>query len=246
MPGEIGAADVVALANAYRQTLIEGDRRFTGNAFQRRILHSVVTASAQRTRTWLRTRVQNGHQVAEPLADFTDVMVADDKLHAVQRRLASDQFTSTVVWYVILAAKPLVFAFFAMIVSGIVLYAGNFGDAAGKVLWPLVFGGGTVAVLIVRAVVLSARSAAMSLLRRMRALGTDAEGVFVEQAGPVLANLYARQQADPGPVPVVPTMRRLAVTLVFALYTVVTVALVFFVLGMFKALGEIWAAKYPG
>jgi hypothetical protein len=242
-------SQVQHVANAFRETMAEGDRRLAGSFIERKILQAVVADTACSVEHWVKTRVPDGEDVAKPLTglakDLNQGNPVGHGLAAAQSELFK-QAKSAVLGFIFGGAWPIwagtVVAFFAAIFAN----AQSAGVALGKALIPTLLGGGAAAVVIFRGLGMLGSAAkgtgeaAGSLWDSAGRIGSQAEAIAEKGAGPALADLKPSGYGGGVSRSVITKLRGSSQVTLGISYALFIVVILFFIYGVWQA----WDAYY--
>ncbi|MFJ3164254.1 hypothetical protein [Streptomyces kanasensis] len=244
------------LANAYRRMLDEGDSRFAKHSLDRKILLSVVVASAADEAIWIGSRVPDG----DTLKGELDSLISDELR---QHDIVGNSWEALKirargqVWRLAGAAVGFC-AWPALLVAAVGMLGRLFTNLAGAgaalgtilidVFFAVFLAGGAVWALLARSVVVAAPAvqkgveAATAISGRFFAgasqVGAIPEELFNTHAAPVLRALHGHHgQKDPlaAKAPMVGTLRSLAKLGIGVVCALGLVSVLFFLQGLLQA-----------
>lgn len=238
----IERSDAEQVANAYRTALSEGDKTL-GRSLEQRILLAVVNESADKTATWLETRVENGGELARPIRDFNQSASRADlvgrAVAAVTSRLFSEA-QSAVVSLTFSSTAPLWLASLLGYIGGFFGFAEAFGASIGFGVASALAAGwaGRLAYLAVRAAQIAAQTdpgaQVIATIQSAQSIGASAMRIFQSHAAPAVQRLYALANTAPASSTILTKLRGAAVTIVVAAWVSAGVAVIVFGLGFAK------------
>lgn len=235
-------AEVIAVTDAHRLALAEGDRSLS--EFERKWLVAVVAESAQRTRTWLATRVEGGDELVGPLDAFAGVLTPTDvvgRTLASAEKTAFDQARAAVTAVLVKGTAPVWIGSLVAFVVGLAGYVYDAGVTVGAGIAALLATGTGVAVvsrgLAASGPALSSagqavNQAAVRSLDAAGNIGAAAEQLYGRTAGVAVADLYRTGGGSAPRLTSLDRIRSYARTGVVAAWTALAVAAVICVLGV--------------
>lgn len=237
-------AHTTALANAYRDVLLTGDREL---GKENVILRALVAASAADMAQWVRTRLPDGDSVAEPIDKLLPDLQRGNHLGkgmvAAKKKLLSE--ASGVVWAAILGGGwPLWLTSLIAAAGGVFAFSERAGDAFAAVVIPVIAAAGGAVLAFVRVIqhsptaVTAISGSAGKLWDSADQIGGRAERLFNQRVQPGIRTLYHLVDQTPGRTPVLGELRGTAKTIVGALYVLMAVCLLFFGLGVANAAND--------
>jgi hypothetical protein len=247
-------AQVRAVADAYRETLRDGDQLLQARPVEKRILLAIVASSAVDTSRWVQTRMPAGVEAAKPLEDLVPALQAGNKIgKSLQsaKEVATKEAKSAVLALAKTGSAPLWLTSLLSFFAGVFSFTYQAGSAAASAIIPVLLGGGAAAMAVLR--VLQAAPAmgravgagATSLLSSIDSVGASAEGLFADRAKPVLDALYSGLGARPAATPIVGQLRSGGRVVVLLSYGFVGACCAFFVAGAWHAVSEFLSQQVP-
>ncbi|MFC0622642.1 hypothetical protein [Kribbella deserti] len=237
-------AQVTVLANAYRVTLLAGDREL---GKEKAILRAMVAASAADVAEWVRLRLPDGASAAEPLDELVPDLQRGDHVGkgiTVAKKTLLGEAKDIVVAAVTGGTMPLWLTSVLAFLLGLFAFSETAGQSLAAAVIPLIAVGGGATMAFLRVVqatpaaVSSIGDAAGSLWDSVDRIGAGAERVFVQHSAPALSALYGLAELTPGRTPVLAELRGSAKTIVGLAYTVLALCLLFFGAGIVNAFND--------
>jgi hypothetical protein len=235
---------VKQLAEALRTTMDEGDHRLPTNSAEQKILQALVAETAVDVANWVGSRAPNGEVAAEPLTKLASRLakgnIVGQGLASVQKALVK-QAQSVALWAVGLGTLPVWLGGIVAIIIGAAGASQEAGTALGKVAIGTLLGGGAAGYALLRALgasgglARSAGGAAGSLWMSAGSIGSQAEAIVLEQAGPALAELQPLGYSRGMSRSVVIKLRGSAKFIVGASYFFLAVCILYFIFGVLHA-----------